>query len=51
MVGCCDLDSFVSEYASLTDVINTVFQLIKKVPAFYGTRWFITSIAHHLSLS
>jgi len=25
-------------------------QLVKKIPAFCGTRWFITASAHHLSL-
>ena len=31
----------------------TGFQLVKKFPTFYGTRWFITAFtsAHHLSLS
>jgi len=31
----------------------TGFQLVKKFPAFYETRWFITSVtnAHHLPLS
>jgi hypothetical protein len=31
----------------------TGFQLVKKFPAFYGTRRFITAVAsaHHLSLS
>jgi len=31
----------------------TGFQPLKKFPAFYGTRWFITAFtsAHHLSLS
>jgi len=31
----------------------TGYQLVKKLPAFYGTRMFITAFtrAHHLSLS
>jgi len=31
----------------------TGFQIVKKFPAFYGTRMFITAVtsAHHLSLS
>jgi hypothetical protein len=31
----------------------TSLQLVKKLPAFYGSRWFITTFtsAHHLSLT
>ena len=42
---------FLSKFYLLE--ILTVFQLVKKFPAFYGTRRFITAFtsAHHLSLS
>ena len=48
----CNTAYFLTPWSTVLLEKLTGFQLVKKVPAFYGTRRFITAFtsAHHLSL-
>ena len=51
--GCCAIVNLLTPWSRVLLEKLTGLQLVKKFPAFYGTRWFITALtsARHLSLS
>jgi len=51
--GCCAIVNLLTPWSRVLLEKLTGLQLVKKFPAFYGTRWFITPLtsARQLSLS